>query len=67
MDIYKGLLREYQYDPEEIDFLVNGFKFGFALEYVGSREVQMQSPNLKLKHGTVFDLWEKIMKEGKLG
>ena len=63
VEIYERLLREAQYDPEEIDFVVNGFKFGFSLEYTGDRKVRMSSPNLKLERGMEADLWEKIMKE----
>ena len=61
----ENLLKEAKYDPAETEFLVDGFTNGFELGYEGNREVQLQSPNLKLNIGTKIELWNKVMKEVK--
>ena len=59
------LLMASQYDRKKSQFLINGFRHGFSLEYKGSRKVKMKSPNLKLTIGTPVQLWNKVMKEVK--
>ena len=65
--IFANLLRETDYDSMEIDFIYSGFKEGFSLGYQADRKVQIQSKNLKLRVGDEIDLWNKVMKEVKLG
>ena len=64
---YETLLKEVEYDDEETSFLVESFKHGFPLHYEGDRNVQLKAPNLKISVGTEKDLWNKVMKEVKLG
>ena len=64
---YEKLLHETEYDPEESQFLISGFKEGFSIGYKGDVNVQQTAPNLKLECGTKFDIWQKVMKEVKLG
>ena len=66
VDRLEELLRKYGYDPIKRDKLVNGFKTGFSLNYQGNKKnIQMNSPNLKLRVGSQFELWNKVMKEVK--
>ena len=54
--------------PVEIQFLVDGFKNGFDLGYGGSiKGIQRRAPNLKIRIGPSIQLWNKVMKEVKLG
>ena len=62
---YERLLYEVNYDPKEINFLVDGFKNGFDLGYRGDPNIKKTSPNLKLCVGSETVLWNKIMKEVK--
>ena len=55
------------YDATKTDYLVQGFKHGFDLGYRGPLIRQHTSNNLPLTVGTKTDLWEKVMKEVKLG
>ena len=65
-DMLEKLLIESNYNTDETEFLVNGFKNGFPLEYEGETDVKMTSPNLKFREvGTPIQLWNKVMKEVK--
>ena len=63
----ESILRECRYDrkkPDNFQFLVNGFKNRFSLEYAGDRSMLKQrAPNLKFTVGDKFELWSKVMKE----
>ena len=63
----QSLLIDTKYDRDLTDFLVDGFKNGFSLEYQGSRHRRMQAPNLKFTIGNKVELWNKVMKEVGLG
>ena len=64
----KNLLEEAGYDQEKIQYLFNGFKEGFSLEYDGPlKKVKRSAPNLKLRVGSKVELWNKVMKEVQLG
>ena len=66
VDHLEGLLRKYGYDPVKREKLVKGFKTGFSLNYQGNKKnIQMNSPNLKLRVGSQTELWNKVMKEVK--
>ena len=65
IDNLERLLRHYDYDAKEVDFLVDEFRNGFEIGYRGKRNVRMRAPNLKLECGTQADLWSKMMKEVK--
>ena len=59
---------EAQYNKHEIDFLIEGFTHGFDIGYRGqTQDIQRESPNLKLRVGSERVLWNKVMKEVKLG
>ena len=65
---YNSLLIDSGYDPEETQFLVQGFKFGFDIGYRCPIEgVRRYAPNLKLRVGNKTILWNKVMKEVQLG
>ena len=61
------LLREANYDDEATQFIENGLKFGFRLQYNGAKNVQVKAPNLKLNVGSKTELWNKVMNEVSLG
>ena len=66
VDMLERLLVESQYSKSETEFLVNGFRNGFPLEYNGKEDVKMTSPNLKFREiGNTTQLWNKVMKEVK--
>ena len=58
-----ALLIESNYNKKETEFLTDGFKNGFKLNYHGKRDIQLKSPNLPISIGTETDLWNKVMKE----
>ena len=64
VDSLKSLLKQTNYDDGEMEFLLQGFRYGFDLGYWGRSDVQLKSPNLKLDvpFGKIL-LWNKIMKE----
>ena len=45
------LLRQAGYDSEKSEFLVQGFKNGFSLEYEGDRTETTTAPNLRFLFG----------------
>ena len=60
------LLRQTNYPPDEINFLIDGFTNGFALGFNGDRRVIRTAPNLRLDPiGTPLDLWNKVISEVK--
>ena len=67
-DALERLLVQANYNRVETQFLVRGFKEGFDLGYDSPTNVRQFSPNLKLNDpGDDVILWNKIMKEVKLG
>ena len=66
-DKLKYLLQQSNYDKNETEYLTQGFKYGFAVEYEGAREVCKTAPNLKLRIGDPIQLWNKVMLEVQKG
>ena len=67
-DILEQILMETECDPVETHFLVKGFRHGFDLGYQGqTTNIQRKTPNLQLRVGNRIILWNKVMKEVKLG
>ena len=64
---FERLLNETSYDTNETKFITEGFRDGFSLEYQANEKVQIHSRNLKLSIGDETDLWNKVMKEVKMG
>ena len=62
-DKFHELLKETNYDPDETNFVVDGFRHGFSLGYESKGPVKVTSHNLKLHAGDEIDLWNKVMKE----
>ena len=60
-------LRRSNYNSAEIDFLEQGFTTGFDIGYEGPTKRKSISDNIPLKIGSPEELWNKIMKEVKLG
>ena len=51
------LLQESEYDEVKTQFLVDGFRNGFSIQYNGPKTVRHFSPNLKIRVGDNIDLW----------
>ena len=66
-DILKQLLDEAGYDPKKTAYLVDGFRNGFSIKYSKKVEGCRFAPNLKIRVGSKFELWRKIMTEIQAG
>ena len=67
LENYRRLLIEMNYDEKEMEFLTQGFTHGFSLGYSGNMKRKDFAHNLPFTVGDLFDMWQKIMKEVKLG
>ena len=67
IDKYKALLYESKYDRDKAEELINGFTEGFDIGYRGPEIRKDESQNIPLTVGNPVILWNKIMKEVKLG
>ena len=63
----KEMLETLNYNKEETAYLAEGFTDGFDIGYRGPIDRQDRSANIPLRIGNKFELWEKLMKEVKLG
>ena len=66
-EILNKLLKESNYDMKETEFLIEGFTQGFNIGYQGSEKRQSKANNLPLRVGSQTELWNKVIKEVKLG
>ena len=66
-DMLESLLIQSNYDSKKRNFVVEGFRTGFSLNYQGNANVKKTAPNLKLRVGPKQEIWSKIMKEVKAG
>ena len=67
-EILGQLLNEVGYDVNKTKYLVDGFTNGFSLNYCGPRvNIKKTARNLPFTVGDEIDLWNKVMKEVKLG
>lgn len=60
------LLEESNYDKFKAKYLVEGFRFGFSIEYGGPLNRRDESRNHKLRSGSKLVLWNKLMKEVRM-
>ena len=63
--VYEELLKQAGYNKTKTEYLVQGFRNGFSLEYKGPKKVCRTARNLPLRVGNKFELWNKVMKEVK--
>ena len=61
-----SMLKDTNYDPLEIEFLEEGFTWGFDIGYEGPQQRTSFSESIPLSVGTETDLWNKLMKEVQL-
>ena len=61
------LLRESGHDRQKTEELVKGFTEGFNIGYRGKQTRKNRSHNLPLRVGSKTEIWNKIMKEVKMG
>ena len=64
---YAGLLFRAGYDPEKATELVQGFSQGFDIGYRGPTRRQSTSRNIPFSIGNEVVMWNKIMKEVRMG
>ena len=67
VDEYERLLKKSKYDEIEAEYLVNGFREGFDIGYRGPVHRRDTANNIPFSVGNKVILWNKIMKEVKLG
>ena len=69
VDRFEELLTASEYDTDESNFLLDGFRNGFDIGYEGPTVRQSESKNIPFSPdvGNKFELWSKIMKEVKVG
>ena len=67
VDVLCSLLRNAGYPDSETRFLEEGSKNGFDIGYEGSQVHQSTSKNIPFTIGNQTELWNKLMKEVKLG
>ena len=67
VDVLERLLLDANYDKKETEYLVNGFRDGFSLQFAGNRKIVKTAPNLKLRVGSPTELWNKVMTEVQKG
>ena len=65
VDKYEYYLKRTGYNTEKTRYLVDGFKCGFDLGYVGPEERQDKSSNIPIRIGSKTILWNKVMAEVK--
>ena len=66
-EVLDDLLKKTNYPDEKKKFLIKGFTSGFSLGYKGPMNRKDTSRNIPFTIGNKYELWEKIMKEVKLG
>ena len=66
-EVLDSLLRESNYDRKNRQFVVNGFRRGFEFNYEGPKRIQQTAPNLKIRIGSLQEIWLKVMTEVKSG
>ena len=67
VEVFEKLLRSNKKDKRKTEFLISGFKLGFALNYRGKIKGKRLAHNLKLRVGSQVELWNKVMTEVKAG
>ena len=65
VDKFEELLIQTNYDKDETQFLVQGFREGFDIGYEGTTIRQSVSENIPFTVGDEIEMWNKIMKEVK--
>ena len=66
-DEFHHLLHSSGYDSNETNFIIEGFRNGFPLEYQGPWQCRDTASNIPFSVGDRVDMWNKLMKEVKLG
>ena len=56
-----------KYDREKARNLITGFAEGFDIGYRGAMNRKETANNIPLHIGTYEDIWQKMLKESKLG
>ena len=59
VEALEKLLIETKYRSDERNFVVDGFRFGFPLQYRGPTKRRQTARNLPLNCGKAHNLWKK--------
>ena len=62
-DQFEILLKKTAYREEEINFIYQGFRHGFDLQYTGPKNRCNTSKNIPFTVRDELDMWNKVMKE----
>ena len=65
--VLERLLLESNYDRQKTSYIVKGFSKGFDIRYRGLKIRKSTSENIPIKVGSKDIMWEKLMKEVRLG
>ena len=65
--VLAALFADSKYDEKETKFIMDGFCNGFSIGYNGPMSRQDRSANIPFTVGDKLNMWEKLMKEVKLG
>ena len=67
VEVFTDYLKQSCYEEAEIRFIERGFRFGFEIGYEGQRKIMRTANNLPFICGDKTILWNKVMKEVRLG
>ena len=67
VDHLEELLKEANYNDDEMRYLCAGFRNGFDLEYRGPTDRTDLADNLPFRVGNSTELWNKVMDEVEVG
>ena len=67
VEIFRRYLWQSRCERDDMAFLLDGFANGFSIRYEGPQKRQDHADNLPFTVGDRFELWDKVMKEVKLG
>ena len=57
VQLFGNLLKQSGYDPDETNFLIDGFTTGFDIGYEGPTNRQSVSDNIPITIGSEVELW----------
>ena len=67
VSVFSKYLQMSNFDPLESAYLIESFEQGFDIGYRGPTLRQDEANNIPFSVGNKLDMWEKLMKEVKLG
>ena len=59
-------MRQTNYPQKEIDYLCDGCRRGFDIQYKGPQQRKSNAKNIPLRYGSETKLWNNIIKEVRM-